>query len=130
VTAGPIGFKHAQTASGYAGVWAKENTRESIFDAIERKEVYGTTGPCLQVIHLSFFTVSFSFTFNLETAVGSQKSMQALDAPRKIKKCFITHKMTTNFLISPYTPIPYASFLRPTAVSRLKYRMENVRSFQ
>ncbi|MDK9558224.1 DUF3604 domain-containing protein [Marinobacter sp. M216] len=32
------------TASGYTGVWATENTRAAIFDAMERKEVYGTTG--------------------------------------------------------------------------------------
>jgi len=33
------------TASGYAGVWATENTREALWDAMERKETYATTGP-------------------------------------------------------------------------------------
>jgi hypothetical protein len=33
-----------QVSSGFAGVWAKENTREAIFDAMKRKEVYATTG--------------------------------------------------------------------------------------
>jgi len=32
-------------ASGYQGIWATENTRAALFDAMMRKETYATTGP-------------------------------------------------------------------------------------
>jgi hypothetical protein len=36
-------------SAGLTGIWAEENTRESLFAALERKETYGTTGPRIRV---------------------------------------------------------------------------------
>ena len=36
-------------ASGYQGVWATENTREALFDAMMNKETYATTGSRMKV---------------------------------------------------------------------------------
>jgi len=37
------------SAAGYAAVWAEDNTREALFAAMKRKEVYATTGPRMTV---------------------------------------------------------------------------------
>jgi len=37
------------TSSGYIGAWARANTREELFAAFKRKEVYATTGPRMAV---------------------------------------------------------------------------------
>jgi len=36
-------------ASGYAAVWATENTRTALWDAMKRKETYGTTGSRMKI---------------------------------------------------------------------------------
>jgi len=45
-----ITIRHVQTlAAGLAAVWATDNTREALWDALGRKEVYATTGTRMTV---------------------------------------------------------------------------------
>jgi hypothetical protein len=45
----PLPPPSEMASSGLAAVWATENTREAIFDAVRRREVYATTGTRITV---------------------------------------------------------------------------------
>jgi hypothetical protein len=46
---GTATYEFETIASGLQGVWARENTREALWDAMERKETYATTGSRITV---------------------------------------------------------------------------------
>jgi hypothetical protein len=57
-------------ASGYTAVWAMDNTREAIWDAMKRKETYASTGPRM--------TVRFFGGFDFVAADAQSRELGAL----------------------------------------------------
>ena len=57
-TSGGRGSGWIMSTSGLAAVWARENTREEIFAAMKRREVYGSSGPRIKVRFFGGFNFS------------------------------------------------------------------------
>ncbi len=66
-------YYHYWSASGLAGVWAEENTRDSLFDAFRRKETFATTGPRMRVR----FFASYDYTDAMTNAPDVIKTAYA-----------------------------------------------------
>lgn len=64
------------SAAGWTGVWAQENTRASLWDAMKRKETYGTTGPRISVRFFGGFDFSKDDAFSRHPAeIGYAKGV-------------------------------------------------------
>jgi hypothetical protein len=81
---------YSMISSGWAAVWANENTRESIFDAMKRKETYATTGSRMIVRFFGGWEFDSKDANNrLPARIGYSKGVPMggnLSAPPKGKK--------------------------------------------
>ncbi|CAI4032097.1 hypothetical protein DNFV4_02522 [Nitrospira tepida] len=82
------------SAAGYAAVWATENTREAIFDAMQRRETYATTGPRMLVRFFGGWDFEPDDAHNrLPAAIGYGKGVpmgsELTDAPKGKSPTFL-----------------------------------------
>ena len=87
----------SMVASGLAGVWARENTREAIFDAMMRKETYATTGSRMLVRFFGGWNFNQNDTLSrLPGDIGYVKGVpMGADLPQMPK-----NKKAPNFLVA------------------------------
>jgi len=73
---------------GATGVWAPENTREAIFDAIQRKETFGTSGPLIRLRFFGGWDYSTKLTSDKKFVEKAYKGGVAMggDLPAQPKK--------------------------------------------
>jgi len=65
----------ATVASGYAAVWATDNTRAALWDAMMRKETYATTGPRMKVRFFGGYAFTDSDMEGDYVAAGYEKGV-------------------------------------------------------
>jgi hypothetical protein len=65
----------SMVASGLAAVWAKENTRQALFDAMMRKETYATTGSRMLVRFFGGWEIESSDASSLVADAGYAKGV-------------------------------------------------------
>ncbi|MBW2495756.1 MAG: DUF3604 domain-containing protein [Deltaproteobacteria bacterium] len=77
-----------QVASGLTGIWAKDNTRAALFDAMERKEVYATTGSRMLVRFFGGWSYEEADINSREPAFAGYEKGVAMgsDLPERPKK--------------------------------------------
>jgi hypothetical protein len=91
-------------ASGFAAVWATENTRAALFDAMQRRETYATTGPRMVVRFFGGWQFADQDAFAPDlAAVGYAKGVPmggVLPAPPAAAAGGATGRTAPSFLVS------------------------------
>jgi len=83
------------SAAGMAGVWAEENTREAIFEALERKETFATSGPRMKMRFFVDYDMPATILETTDWVATAYKSGVPMGGDFKINK----DKKAPSFLI-------------------------------